>query len=106
MIYFEVFLEEISHVELVQHTINQLLTGSGEPTPGNAGVDTAPLDEAVKHANPHHFIVGAQSSLPVDAAGNPWNGSWVYSHGNLISDLLDNVVLESTGVLQKLEFMK
>ncbi|OPA18317.1 catalase [Bacillus cereus] len=96
-----VFLEEISHVELVQHTINQLLTGSGEPTPGNAGVDTAPLDEAVKHANPHHFIVGAQSSLPVDAAGNPWNGSWVYSHGNLISDLLDNVVLESTGVLQK-----
>ena len=101
VIYFEVFLEEISHVELVQHTINQLLTGSGEPTPGNAGVDTAPLDEAVKHANPHHFIVGAQSSLPVDAAGNPWNGSWVYSHGNLISDLLDNVVLESTGVLQK-----
>ena len=101
VIYFEVFLEEISHVELVQHTINQLLTGSGEPTPGNAGIDTAPLDEAVKHANPHHFIVGAQSSLPVDAAGNPWNGSWVYSHGNLISDLLDNVVLESTGVLQK-----
>ena len=106
VIYFEVFLEEISHVELVQHTINQLLTGSGEPTPGNAGIDKAPLDEAVKHANPHHFIVGAQSSLPVDAAGNPWNGSWVYSHGNLISDLLDNVVLESTGVLQKLEFMK
>ena len=33
VIYFEVFLEEISHVELVQHTINQLLTGSGEPTP-------------------------------------------------------------------------
>ena len=52
------FLEEISHVELVQHTINQLLTGSGEPTPGNAGIDTAPLDRAVKHANPHHFIVG------------------------------------------------
>ena len=44
--------------------------------------------------------------IAVDAAGNPWNGSWVYSHGNLISDLLDNVVLESTGVLQKLEFMK
>jgi len=96
-----IFLEEISHVELVQHTINQLLNGSGEEIPGNAGVDEAPLDEAVKHANPHHFIMGAKSSLPVDAAGNPWNGSWVYSHGNLISDLLDNLVLESTGVLQK-----
>ncbi|WP_301168810.1 manganese catalase family protein [Brevibacillus nitrificans] len=96
-----VFLEEISHVELVQNTINQLLNGAGEEMPGSAGVDAAPLDEAIKHANPHHFIVGAQSSLPVDAAGNPWMGNYVYNHGNLISDLLDNVVLESTGVLQK-----
>lgn len=96
-----VFLEEIAHVELVQHTINQLLTGAGLPEAGNAGQNQAPIDEAVKHANPHHFIMGAQSSLPVDAGGNPWNGSWVYSHGNLISDMLNNVVLESTGVLQK-----
>lgn len=97
-----VFLEEIAHVELVQSTINALLDGSGESiAPGNAGVDDAPLDEAIKHANPHHFIMGAQSSLPVDASGNPWNGSWVYAHGNLVADLLDNVVLESTGVLQK-----
>lgn len=78
-----VFLEEIAHVELVQNTINQLLNDSGESAvPGNAGVDGAPLNDAVKHANPHHFIIGAQASLPVDAAGNPWNGSWVYSHGN------------------------
>jgi Mn-containing catalase len=97
-----VFLEEIAHVELVQNTINQLLNDSGESAvPGNAGVDHAPLDDAVRHANPHHYIVGAQASLPVDAAGNPWNGSWVYSHGNLIADLLNNLVLESTGVLQK-----
>ncbi|KAA6454870.1 manganese catalase family protein [Bacillus atrophaeus] len=97
-----VFLEEIAHVELVQNTINQLLNDSGESSrPGNAGADQAPLDDAVRHANPHHYIIGAQASLPVDAAGNPWNGSWVYSHGNLIGDLLDNLVLESTGVLQK-----
>lgn len=96
-----IFLEEIAHVELVQNTINQLLTGSGEEMPGNAGVDGAPLDEAVKNANPHHYIVGAQSSLPVDAGGNSWLGNYVYSHGNLISDLLDNLLLESTGVLQK-----
>ncbi|MBW7454745.1 manganese catalase family protein [Paenibacillus sepulcri] len=96
-----VFLEEIAHVELVQTTINQLLNGAGESMPGSSGMDNAPIDEAVKHANPHHFIMGAQSALPVDAGGNPWNGSWVYSHGNLISDMLNNVVLESTGVLQK-----
>jgi Mn-containing catalase len=96
-----VFLEEISHVELVQTTINALLNGSGEEAVGAGGSTGAPLEEAIKHANPHHFIMGAQSSLPVDAAGNPWNGNYVYSHGNLISDLLDNLVLESTGVLQK-----
>ncbi|QYR19362.1 manganese catalase family protein [Paenibacillus sp. sptzw28] len=96
-----IFLEELSHVELVQHTINQLLTGSGVQVPGNAGSDGAPLDDAVRHANPHHFIIGAQSSLPVDATGNPWLGSYVYDHGNLIGNLLDNLVLESTGVLQK-----
>ncbi|THE13412.1 manganese catalase family protein [Bacillus timonensis] len=96
-----VFLEEISHVELVQTTINQLLNGSGEEAVGAEGSNDAPLEEAIKHANPHHFIMAAQSSLPVDAAGNPWNGNYVYSHGNLISDLLDNLVLESTGVLQK-----
>ncbi|MBD7968862.1 manganese catalase family protein [Paenibacillus gallinarum] len=96
-----VFLEEIAHVELVQQTINQLLSGSGEAIPGNAGVDGAPIDEAVRHANPHHYIMGGQGSLPVDAGGNPWLGSYVYSHGNLTADLLNNVVLESTGVLQK-----
>ncbi|MFE7083941.1 manganese catalase family protein [Priestia megaterium] len=96
-----VFLEEIAHVELVQNTINALLDESGGVGVGNQGQDHAPLDEAIKHANPHHYIMGAQSSLPVDAGGNPWNGSWVYNHGNLVADLLNNVVLESTGVLQK-----
>ncbi len=93
-----IFIEEISHVELLQHTINQLLTGSGDSRQND---EAAPLTNAATSPNPHHYIIGAQSSLPVDAAGNPWNGSWVYSHGNLISDLLDNLVLEATGTLQK-----
>ncbi|MBH0175679.1 manganese catalase family protein [Fictibacillus sp. 23RED33] len=97
-----VFLEEISHVELVQTTINHLLNGSGEVNEaGASGPSQAPLQEPIMHANPHHYIMGAQGSLPVDAGGNPWNGSWVYAHGNLVADLLNNVVLESTGVLQK-----
>lgn len=96
-----IFLEELSHVELVQSTINQLLNGSGDGGAGNTSPDGAPLDDPVRTGNPHHYIMGAQASLPVDAGGNPWNGSWVYAHGNLVADLLNNVVLESTGVLQK-----
>lgn len=98
-------VEEISHVELVTKTISRLLDGSPEymgkkfETPGADG--SAPLGMAKDQMNPHHYIVGAQSALPVDAAGNPWSGSYVHNHGNLTLDLLDNLVLEATGRVQK-----
>ena len=98
-------IEEISHVELISKTIATLLDGSPRyqgkkfETPGKGG--TTPMDMAKEQMNPHHFIVGAQGALPVDAAGKPWSGSYVHCNGNLVLDLLDNLVLESTGRLQK-----
>lgn len=98
-------IEEISHVELITKTISTLLDGSPRyngkkfETPGKGGKVT--MDMAKEQQNPHHFIVGAQGALPVDAAGNPWSGSYVHCNGNLTLDLLDNLVLESTGRLQK-----
>lgn len=98
-------IEEISHVELISKTIAQLLdgapgyTGNKFDAPGKGGKAT--MDMAKEQQNPHHFIVGAQGALPVDAAGNPWSGSYVHSHGNLVLDLMDNLVLEATGRLQK-----
>ena len=98
-------VEEISHVELISKTIARLLDGAPEyngkkfETPGKGGKAT--MDMAKEQQNPHHFIVGAQGALPVDAAGNPWSGSYVHSHGNLVLDLMDNLVLEATGRLQK-----
>ncbi|HVG12292.1 MAG TPA: manganese catalase family protein [Flavisolibacter sp.] len=98
-------VEEISHVELITKTISRLLDGAPEyhgkkfETPGKGGKAT--MEMAKEQQNPHHFIVGAQGALPVDAAGNPWNGSWVHNHGNLVLDLMDNLVLEATGRLQK-----
>jgi Mn-containing catalase len=100
--------EEISHVELIGTTIARLLDGS----PGYKGKKTDPVDEpgakgatplkiALDTSNIHHYLVGAQGALPVDAAGNPWSGSYVYNSGNLVLDLLYNLMLESTGRLQK-----
>ena len=100
--------EEISHVELIGTTISRLLDGSprykGKPTdpvdePGAGGA--TPLSIAMSESNIHHYLVGAQGALPVDAAGNPWMGSYVYNSGNLVLDLLYNLMLESTGRLQK-----
>ena len=98
-------VEEISHVELITKTISRLLDGAPAyngkkfDTPGKNGIPT--MDMAKEQQNPHHFIVGAQAALPVDAAGNPWSGSYVHAHGNLVLDLMDNLVLEATGRLQK-----
>jgi Mn-containing catalase len=108
-------VEEISHVELITTTINHLLDGSAryrgkaatsrkrkdtsEDVPGAGG--TTPLDRAPQGPNVHHWLVAPQCALPVDAAGNPWSGSYVYASGNLVLDLLYNLMLESTGRLQK-----
>jgi Mn-containing catalase len=100
--------EEIGHVELIGTTIARLVDGA----PGYAGPADAPLDEpgeggatplnmALSTGNIHHFLVGAQGALPVDSVGNPWSGSYVYNSGNLVLDLLYDLMLESTGRLQK-----
>ena len=67
--------------------------------PGAKGA--TPLKIALDTSNIHHYLVAAQGALPVDAAGNPWLGSYVYNSGNLVLDLLYNLMLESTGRLQK-----
>jgi len=47
--------------------------------PGANGA--TPLKIALDTSNIHHYLVGAQGALPVDAAGNPWSGSYVYTSG-------------------------
>src|SRR6185312_7056802 len=100
--------EEISHVELIGTTISRLLDGSpayqgrkNDPVDKPGAKGATPLKIALDTSNIHHYLVGAQGALPVDAAGNPWSGSYVYASGNLVLDLLYNVMLEATGRLQK-----
>jgi Mn-containing catalase len=89
--------EEIGHVELISTTINMLLEGTTENAPPNE----LPLKPALNAGNIHHLLVGAQSAMPVDSVGNPWSGSYVYNSGNLVLDLIYNLMLECTGRLQK-----
>ncbi len=101
-----VAVEEISHVELIGTTIARLLDGApgyqskGPDDVAGAGGAT-PLHSILHTGNIHHFLVGAQGALPVDSVGNPWSGSYVYNSGNLVLDLLYNLMLEATGRTQK-----
>src|SRR6476469_11228643 len=90
--------EEMAHVEQITNTINILLEGasknSDEPT-------ELPLSVALDSPNIHHFLVAGQSARPVDAAGNPWTATYVYDSGNLVLNMIYNLMLECTGRLQK-----
>src|SRR5919109_2770171 len=94
--------EEIGHVELVANTINMLLDGASADGGIATQQDTLPLTNALNgDGNIHHFLVAGQSARPVDAAGNPWTALYVYDSGNLVLNMLYNLMLEATGRLQK-----
>src|SRR5919107_1897955 len=83
--------EEYGHIELVAYTINMLLTGT---TKRGQDPSATPLEGATDARNHYHFIASGQTALPIDSQGNPWNGSYVFSSGNLKLDLLHNFFLE------------
>jgi Mn-containing catalase len=89
--------EEMGHVELISNTINMLLEGASPQAEPNE----LPLSVALESPNIHHFLVAGQSSRPVDAAGNPWSATYVYDSGNLVLNMIYNLMLEATGRLQK-----
>lgn len=82
--------EEFGHVELVANTINLMLEGSTSP----GDPDSTPLRVGKDARMTSHFIESAQTALPYDSMGRPWNGSYVVSSGNLIFDLPHNFFLE------------
>src|SRR4029079_19100121 len=90
--------EEMGHVELVANTITMLLAGASTTS---EQPETLPLSIALESPNIHHFLVAGQSSRPVDAAGNPWSATYVYDSGNLVLNMIYNLMLEATGRLQK-----
>lgn len=114
--------EEYSHIEAVAATINLLLNGatpridrSKTPMPTSGGSAKGKKKTAAKPAKaaragkgnpaplsnpdvnsyyPYHFAASAQTALPFDGFGNPWNGTYVTATGNLKMDLLHNFFLE------------
>src|ERR687885_1042670 len=90
--------EEMGHVEQVANTINMLLEGASSTS---QQPNDLPLSVALESPNIHHFLVAGQSSRPVDAAGNPWSATYVYDSGNLVLNMIYNLMLEATGRLQK-----
>ena len=106
--------EEISHVELIGTTIARLLDGS----PRYHGKKTDPLDKpgrrrrdaAGDRARPRATSTTTWSARRARCRSTPRAtrgcGSYVYNSGNLVLDLLYNLMLESTGRLQKCRHLR
>lgn len=99
--------EELGHIQLVGAAINSLLNGpdTGVVEDGDkyaTGTSIKDITDIGNNYNPHHFIAAGRNALPVDAGGLPWNGTYVFSSGNLILDLLHNFFLENTARTNKL----
>jgi Mn-containing catalase len=86
--------EEYAHIELVSAAINTMLTGAGEQ---------GDLPDPSVAQNPQQFIAGGAGTLPADSNGNPWNGSYVTSTGDLVEDLTHNFFLETGARNNKLK---
>ena len=101
--------EELGHIEIVSASINQLLNGPEQAKAddldsidNNSDVTGTPFDFTKDLRNTHHYIAGGFGALPMDSMGHQWNGSYVFSSGNLILDLLHNFFLENGARTQKL----
>ncbi len=94
--------EEYGHIELVAATINSMLTGAS-PMESSPDPSKGPLTANLGKGNPQHFIAGGQGAMPVDSVGNPWNGSYVFSSGDLVEDLTHNFFLETGARNNKLK---
>lgn len=82
--------EEFGHVELVANTINLMSYGTTQP----GDPDTAPLQIGKDARYSYHFTTTAQTALPADGMGKPWEGGYVHGSGALVEDLLHNYFLE------------
>ena len=93
--------EEYGHIELVAAAINTMLTGASSPK--DEAFEQGALPSMGDIGNPQHFIAGGQGALPQNSNGNPWNGDYVFSSGDLVEDLTHNFFLETGARNNKLK---
>jgi Mn-containing catalase len=86
--------EEFGHIELVAIAINTMLTGAGKQ---------GDLPEPSSLLNPQQIIAGGAAAMVQDSNGNPWNGTFVTSTGDLVEDLTHNFFLETGARNNKLK---
>lgn len=97
---FGIGAEEMGHVEMLAIMIAQLL----EKAPLGITEDAVQGDPTVAAiiggTDVQQGIVAGAGARPVDSNGNPWQGSYITSSGNLLADFTANANAEMQGRVQ------
>lgn len=91
--------EELGHIEMLATMVSRLLEGTSIEDQEAAMKDPATA-AIMSGMNPQHAIVSGLNARPVDSVGNPWQGSYIISSGNLLADFRANLNAESQGRVQ------
>ena len=91
--------EEISHVEMLATMIALNLEGAPTKDQDQAVAGSPMVAAIMSGMDPRHFLSTGLGATASDANGVPFNGSWVVSSGNFVSDLYANIEAEATGRL-------
>jgi Mn-containing catalase len=97
---FGIGAEEMGHVEMLAVMIAQLLEKSPLGVAEEAVQDDPTVAAVVGGTDVQHAIVAGAGARAVDSNGNPWQGSYITSSGNLLADFQANANAEMQGRVQ------
>jgi len=91
--------EEIGHIEMLATAVALNLEGAPARLQEQVAASDGAVAAVLGGQDPRHVISSGLGAMPVDANGNPFNGSWVVATGNLAADMHANVTAEGGGRL-------
>ena len=97
---FGIAAEEFGHVEMLAVMIAQLLEKAPVQQAEDAAKSDPVLGAVMGGMDVQHAIVAGAGARPVDSNGNPWQGSYITSSGNLLADFTANANGEMQGRIQ------
>ena len=97
---FGIGAEEMGHVEMLAIMIAQLLEKSPLGITEDAVQDDPTVAAIIGGTDVQQGIVAGAGARPVDSNGNPWQGSYITSSGNLLADFTANANAEMQGRVQ------
>ena len=82
--------EDLGHVEMFATAIALNLEGSPEAVQMEAARHNPAVAAVMGGMSPRQFLSGGMGALAADSEGNPFDGSWVVSSGNIAADMYGN----------------